>query len=212
MARRKQPEQPIDARRPDDRAGDADDPDAHAGRGGRGRVPRVLDERDRVARAARRPRRSQAVAAPHPLGDARREPAPRPPVREVRTRRRRRDGQLPPARRLRDLRRARAHGPAVLAHRAAHRQARQLRLALRPAGREPLHRVPACRSSRWSCSPGSTKAPSTSTPTTTRRDPGAGGAAGAFPEPARERRRRASRWGWPPTSRRTTSPRCATRR
>ena len=119
------------------------------------------------ARAARRARRPEAGAPPHPLGDARREPAPRPPVREVRARRRRRDGQLPPARRHRDLRRARAHGPAVLAHRAADRQARQLRLA-RPI-RRPRRATPSagCRRSRWSCSPASTRAPSTSSPTTT---------------------------------------------
>ena len=64
------------------------------------------------------------------------------PFVKCRPRRRRRHGQLPPARRLRDLRRARAHGPVVLADRAAHRQARQLRVALRSARREPLHGVP----------------------------------------------------------------------
>ena len=119
--------------------------------------------------AARRARRPEAVAAPDPLGDARREPAARPPVREVRARRRRRDGELPPARRHRDLRRARAHGPVVLAHRPAHRQARQLRFARRPARRGPVHRVPAVARSRWRCSPASTRAPSTSSRTTTRR-------------------------------------------
>ena len=36
------------------------------------------------------------------------------------------------------------------------------------------------------------------------------GPAGALPEPAGQRLRRASRWAWPPTSRRTTSPRSST--
>ena len=51
------------------------------------------------------------------------------------------------------------------------RQARQLRLALRSARRVAATPSAGCRSSRWSCSPGSTKAPSTSNPTTTRRAP-----------------------------------------
>ena len=127
----------------DARLGRRRHPDARAHRGGRGRVPRVLDERHREPRAPGRPRRAEAVAAPDPLGDARRQPPARPPVREVRARRRRRDGELPPARRHRDLRRARPHGPVVLAHRPADRQARQLRLARRPAGRLPVHGVPA---------------------------------------------------------------------
>ena len=37
-----------------------------------------------VQRAARRARRPEARPPPHPLGDARREPAARSPVREVR--------------------------------------------------------------------------------------------------------------------------------
>ena len=118
-------------------------PDAHPRRRSRGRVPRVRDECDRVARAPRRARRHEAGAPPHLVGDARREPPPRPRVREVRARGRRRDGQLPPARRQRDLRSTRAVGAVVLAHRATDRQARQLRFAVRPAGRGSLHRVPA---------------------------------------------------------------------
>ncbi len=83
------------------------------------------------------------VAAPDLVGDARRQPPPGPALREVCARRRRRHGELPPARRRRDLRRTRAHGAVVLAHRPADRQARQLRFAGRPAGCRALHRVPA---------------------------------------------------------------------
>ena len=50
-------------------------------------------------------------------------------------------GQLPPARRLGDLRRAGAHGPAVVAALPADRRQRQLRLARqRPAGRHAVLR------------------------------------------------------------------------
>ena len=45
-----------------------------------------------------RPRRSEAGASPHPLVDVRAGPPPRPAVREIGPRRRRRDGQVPPAR------------------------------------------------------------------------------------------------------------------
>src|SRR4051812_47794572 len=101
-------------------------PDPFAGRGSRVRVPRLFDERHREPGAARRARRPEAGAPPDPLGDARRRSAPRPPVREVRARRRRRHGQLPPARRRRDLRLARPHGPGLHAAAPARRQARQL--------------------------------------------------------------------------------------
>ena len=70
--------------------------------------------------------------------------------------------QVPPARRQRDLRRARAHGPALLAAPPADRRPRQLRLARLRPGRRALHRVPAARRSRCSCSPTSTRTPSTS--------------------------------------------------
>ena len=140
-----------------------------------------------VSRAARRARRPEARAPAHPLGDARREPAARPPVREVRACGRRRDGELPPARRLRDLRRARAHGSAVLAHRAARRQARKLRFAGRSTGREPLHGVPAVvardgaarRDRRGHRRPGAELR---------RIALPARGAAGPVPQPPRERR------------------------
>ncbi len=64
-------------------------------------LPRLRDERHRRARAARRARRPQARPPARPLGDARVGDAAEPAVQEVRLRRRRRDGQLPPARRLR---------------------------------------------------------------------------------------------------------------
>jgi DNA gyrase subunit A len=78
---------------------------------------------------ARRARRPQAGAPPDHLGHGRAGLPPRPPVREVGPRQRRHDGEVPPARRQRDLRRARAHGAAVLAAPPAHRLPRQLRLA-----------------------------------------------------------------------------------
>ena len=162
-------------------------PDADAAGRGRGRVPRVRDERHRAARAARRPRRAEAGATPHPLGDARREPASRSPVREVRARRRRGDGELPPARRHLDLRRARAHGSALLAHRAAHRQARQLRLALRSARGLPLHRVPAV-AARDGAARRHRRRHRRLRTELRRFAQRARRAAGALPEPARERR------------------------
>ena len=139
------------------------------------------------ARAARRARRAEARAAPHPLGDARRKPAARPAVREVRARGRRRDGQLPPARRHVDLRRARAHGAAVLAHRAARSTSTATSARLPIRRRRRATPSAGCRRSRWSCSPVSTKAPSTSSRTTTRRRTEPVVLPGAFPEPARQR-------------------------
>ena len=72
-------------------------------------LPRLRDVGHRVACAARRARRPQAGAPPDPLGMRRRASAPTVP-REVRSRHRRRHGQVPPPRRLGDLRRAGAHG------------------------------------------------------------------------------------------------------
>ena len=76
-------------------------------------VPRLRDERDRRAGAAGRARRPQARAQARAVRDARgRAPAePGPP--QVRARRRRRDGRLPPARRLGDLRHAGAPRPGL---------------------------------------------------------------------------------------------------
>src|SRR5580692_3758081 len=71
----------------------------------------------------------------------------RPAARQVRPRRRRRDGPPAPARRQRDLRRAGPDGPAVRHAAAAHRRPRQLRLARRRRrpGRHAVHRGPAVR-------------------------------------------------------------------
>ena len=64
-----------------------------------GLVPRVRLLGHLLPGAARRPRRAQAGAPPDPLPDGRDGPAARPRPREVRPRRRRRDGQAAPARR-----------------------------------------------------------------------------------------------------------------
>ena len=67
-------------------------------------LPRLRDERHRRPRAARRARRAQAGAPPGALRDVRRRLPARPRLLQVRPRRRRRHGQVPPARRHRDLR------------------------------------------------------------------------------------------------------------
>ena len=91
--------------------------------------------RHRLARAARRARRAEAGAPPRPLRDVDEPATARPPVREVRERRRLRDGQPPPARRRVDLRHARPHGAALLAALSARRRPGQLRLDRRRSGR-----------------------------------------------------------------------------
>ena len=124
--------------------------DRRPGRAGRHRsrdaaqLPRLRDVGHRRPRAARRPRRPQAGAPPGALRDVRRRLPAGPRLLQVRPRRRRRDGQLPPARRLGDLRHLGPAGAAVVAALPAGRRQRQLRLAgQRPAGRHALHRVPA---------------------------------------------------------------------
>ena len=85
----------------------------------RGRVDSYLEYAYSVIhspRAARRPRRPQAGAPPDPVLDGRAGPAARPAVREVRPRRRRRHGQVPPARRRGDLRRDGAAGAGFSLH------------------------------------------------------------------------------------------------
>ena len=77
------------------------------------RLPRVLVQRHLLARPARRPGRPEAGAAADPLRDGRAGPAPDRGARQVGPRRRRGHGQVPPARRHGDLRRPRADGPAV---------------------------------------------------------------------------------------------------
>ena len=164
-----------------------------------------------VARAARRPRRPQAGAAPHPLHDVAAEPDRRRQAPQVREGRRRRDGQLPPARRRGALRNARPHGAVVLAALSAGRRLRQFRLARRRQRRgDALHRVPPGAHQRRDAHRDRADDGATSGRTTTA------------PRPSRSSCRRASRtcWStappaspsaWRPTSRRTTSARCARR-
>ena len=111
--------------------------------GGDGAVlPGLRHVRHHVPRPAGRARRPQARAPADHLGHGAAGLPARPPLRQVRPRHRRHDGQVPSARQQRDLRRPRAHGPALLAAPPAHRLPRQLRLArLRPGGRA-LHGVP----------------------------------------------------------------------
>ena len=137
-------------------------------------LPRLRDERHRRARAARRARRPQARAPPRALRDVRRRLPPRQRVLQVRPRRRRRHGPVPPARRLGDLRRP-----------GAPRAAWSLRYPL-VAGqgnfgspgndrrrRPPVHRDARWRRSPWRWCATSTRTPSTSRTTTTaaRRSP-----------------------------------------
>jgi hypothetical protein len=131
--------------------------------------------------------------------------------REVRPRHRRRDGQVPPPRRQRDLRRPRAHGPAVLAAPPAHRLPRQLRLARR---RPAASATPSAGWPRWrcSCSPASTRTPSTSSTTTTAPVRASPTVLPAGSRTCWSTAARASPWAWPPTSRRTTSARSSTPR
>ena len=123
-----------------------------------------------VAGAARRARRPEAGAPPDPLRHVRRRRRGPTAHRSARRGHRRRDGQVPPARRRRDLRRARPHGPGLLAAPPAGRRPRQLRLARprRPAGGRATPSA-GWRRSRCSCSARSTRTPSTSATTTTAR-------------------------------------------
>ena len=150
-------------------------------------LPRLRDVRHRQPRAARRPRRPQARPPPRPLGHARRRHAAEPALQEVRLDRRRRDGQLPPARRPGDLRHPRADGAAVLAALPARRRPGQLRLARRrPAGRDALHRVPADEA-RDRDAPRHRHGHGRLRAELRRVAQGAARAAGAVPEPARQR-------------------------
>ena len=159
--------------------------------------------------SARRARRPQAGAPSHHLGHGRARLPPRSTVREVGARQRRHDGQVPPARRRRDLRRAGAHGPALLAAPSADRLPRQLRLTRLRSGRVALHRVP------------SAPAGDAAARRHRRRDRRHAGrrttAAGSSPPSCRLASRtcsstaaRASPSAWPPTSRRTTSAKSST--
>ncbi len=109
-------------------------------------LPRLRHERDRVARAARRARRPQARAPAHPVRHERAGRRLEQEIRQVRPRRRRGDGQVPPARQSCDLRRAGAHGAGFFPAPAAGRRPGQLRLdRRRSAGGRTLHRVPSCQ-------------------------------------------------------------------
>ena len=133
-----------------------------------------------------------------------------PAVHEVRAHRRRRDRQVPPARRQSRLRRAGAHGAGLLDALHADRRPGQLRLGRRrQRGGHALHRVPAGQDRRASCSPTSTRKPSTSCRTTTARSTSRRCCRRAA-EPAGQRLVAASRSAWRPTSRRTTSTRWST--
>ena len=151
-------------------------------------LPRLRDERHRRPRAARRARRAQAGAPPGALRDVRRRLPARPRLRQVRPRRRRRHGQLPPARRHRDLRRPGPAGPAVVAALPAGRRPGQLRLA-RATTRRPPCATPSAGWRRWPwrCCGTSTRTPSTSSPNYDGRTAGADRPARPLPEPAGQR-------------------------
>ena len=90
-----------------------------------------------------RPGRLQAGPPPGPLRDARPGAAAEPAVPQERLHRRRGDGQVPPARRLGDLRHARPDGAGVLAALPARRRPGQLRVdRRRPRGRDAVHGGP----------------------------------------------------------------------
>ncbi len=92
-------------------------------------------------------------------------------VQEVRHRRRRSDGQVPPPRRHADLRRPGAHGPGLVAALPADRRPGQLRQRRqRPAGSDALHGGAPRRRSPPNCWPTSTRTPSTSSPTSTTEE------------------------------------------
>ena len=132
-------------------------------------LSRLRDERDRGPGASGRARRTETGAQARALRDARGEQRLEPPLREVRARRRRGSGQIPPARRQRDLRGAGAHGAGFLDALHADRRAGKFRLDRR--GRWPPTGIRSAGStaSPRSCSPTSKKRPSISRRTTTAR-------------------------------------------
>ena len=173
-------------------ASGAPPPEPHlAAREHRGRgpplVPRLLDVGDRQPRAARRARRPEARAPADPVRDAAGGAALHARLLEVGRRGRRGAQALPPARRQRGLRLDGADGPGFLAALPARRRPGQLRLdRRRPAGRLPLHRGAPHAARRGDAArhrprDGRLRAQ------LRRRHDGAGRAAVALPEPARER-------------------------
>ena len=135
----------------------------------------------------RRARRAEARPPPCDLRHVRRRLPPRQVVLEVRPRRRRGHGSVPPARRHPDLRRPRPARPAVVAALPARTGPGQLRLPRQPGRRRPaVHRDEdgparardgARHRRRHRRLPGQLRRP----------DAGAVGPAGALPEPAGQR-------------------------
>ena len=177
-------------------------------RGDARQLPRIRLLGDLRARAPRRQGRAEARAAPDPLPDERDGAAARSRSCQERTGGRRRDGPAAPARRQCDLRRARPDGAAVGDAPPADRRARQLRLAgrrRRPRG-DALHGGADGARGHGNGRLRSTRTPSTSGRTTTARKPNRMSSR----PPSRTCSStvpRASRSGWPPTWRRTTSAR-----
>ena len=134
----------IPAAEPEVERGDGSHRQREAG-GNRGRdahrVHRLRDERHRGARAAGRPRRAQARASADPVHDARDGAALDGRLSEVRRRRGRGHGQVPPPRRSRAVRNPRPHGPGLQPAVPARGRPGQLRLGRRrPAGGDAVHR------------------------------------------------------------------------
>ena len=175
-------------------------------------VPRLRDERDRRPRAARRPRRPEAGPPPRPLRDARPRPAADP----------RRTASAPSS-----SARSWASTTPTATRRSTTRWcgwrrtspcATRWSTARATSARSTTTRPPPC---------GTPRRASTRLATEMLRDidadtvdfgpnydeshAGAAGPAGALPEPAGQRRLRASRSAWRPTSRRTTCARSPAR-
>ena len=164
-----------------------------------------------LARAAGRARRVEARAAPHPVHDVAAGTDRRRETPEVREGRRRRDGQLSPARRRRDLRDARADGAVLLAAISARRRIRQLRIARRRLrGGDAIHRVPPHAHQRRAAHRDRTEHRARTGRITTARRPSRSCCRRVCPISS-STARLASPSGWRPTSRLTTSARCARR-
>ena len=159
--------------------------DRAAGRDGE-LVPGLRHVGHHVQGAARRARRAEAGPPPDHLGHGAAGLPPRPPLRQVRPRLGRHDGPLPPARRWRDLRRTRAHGPAVLAAPPADRLPRQLRQPGLRSRCIPLHGVPAAPAGH-AVAGRHRRGHRRSAAQLRRHHRGADGVAVAVPEPARQR-------------------------
>ena len=111
-------------------------------------------------------------------------------VLQVRARRRRRDGQVPPARRHRDLRRPGPAGPALVDAVPAGRPARQLRLpGQRPGRGAAVHRVQDGAAGHGD-GPRHRRGDRRLPRQLRRPHPGADRPAGPVPEPAGQRQRR----------------------